>query len=113
MKRENLLRHEFVDHIPDPLCEGVVYISIKFRTVVHKCPCGCGSEVVTPLSPKSWRLAYDGEKVSLEPSIGNWNLPCQSHYWIRANKIVWAPTWFTHRFVSGVKRISSKNKGMA
>ena len=26
-------------------------------------------------------------------SIGNFNLPCQSYYWIRADKIVWARPW--------------------
>ena len=54
-------------------------------------PTGCGGRVVTPLSPDDWRLTYDGDTVSLWPSIGNWAFACQSHYWIRSDQIVWAP----------------------
>ena len=45
------LRHEFVDHIPEQLDDGVLYVSIRFGTVVHRCACGCGEEVVTPSRP--------------------------------------------------------------
>ena len=64
------LRNEFVDHIPEQLGDGVLYVSMRFGTVVHRCACGCGKEVVTPLGPAEWRLTYDGRTVSLEPSIG-------------------------------------------
>ena len=84
------LRHEFVDHIPEQLDDGVLYVSISFGTVVHRCACGCGEEVVTPLSPAEWRLTYDGRTVSLAPSIGNWNFPCRSHYWIDEGIVRWA-----------------------
>jgi hypothetical protein len=56
----------------------------------------CGNEVVTPLSPRDWKLIFDGETVSLDPSIGNWSFSCQSHYWIRRNKIVSARRWSKH-----------------
>ena len=46
--------------------------------------------VVTPLRPTDWQLTYDGESVSLYPSIGNWSFPCQSHYWIDRSKVRWA-----------------------
>jgi hypothetical protein len=49
--------------------------------------------VVTPFTPKDWELRFDGETVSLSPSIGNWSFACQSHYWIRWNRIEWAPRW--------------------
>jgi len=45
------MTHEFVDHMPENLDEGVIYVSIPFETVIHACACGCGAEVVTPLSP--------------------------------------------------------------
>lgn len=35
-------------------------------------------------------LTYDGEDISLAPSIGNWALPCQSHYWIHRGKARWS-----------------------
>ena len=59
--------------------------------------CGCGNEVVTPLSPSDWELNYNGESISLHPSIGNWSFDCQSHYWVRNNEIVWAEKWSKER----------------
>jgi hypothetical protein len=85
--------YEFVEFIPDQLAEGTVYVSIAYATVVHSCASGCGKEVVTPLGPTDWQLIFDGESISLTPSIGNWSFPCQSHYWIRRNKVIWAPRW--------------------
>lgn len=80
-------RHEFVEHIPEQVAEGVLYVSVRFGTVVHRCACGCGEEVVTPLGPAEWRLTYDGKTVSLAPSIGNWSFACQSHYWIEEGRV--------------------------
>lgn len=85
--------HKFVSLIPEKIEAGTLYISIDFKTAIHLCACGCGNEVVTPLSPSDWELIFDGESVSLYPSIGNWSLPCQSHYWIKKSGIKWAPTW--------------------
>jgi len=93
MSRKTILKHEFVEYIPDNLKDGTIYVSIKFATVVHKCCCGCGTEVVTPLSPTDWKLIFDGETVSLDPSIGNWSSACKSHYWIRRNRVKWAARW--------------------
>src|SRR5579875_1493375 len=94
MKRASV-SHEFVEDIPLQLDEGIVYVSIPYSTVVHLCPCGCRNKVVTPLSPAEWQLLYDGESVSLTPSIGNWEFPCRSHYWICHNRIRWARQWTT------------------
>ncbi|MFE2696973.1 DUF6527 family protein [Streptomyces mirabilis] len=84
------LTHRFVDYIPEHLERGVLYVSLTFTTAVHLCACGCGSTVVTPLSPTDWSLTFDGATVSLSPSVGNWSYPCQSHYWIRRNTVSWA-----------------------
>lgn len=85
------LDHRFVEFIPRDLEPGVLYVSIEYGTCVHACACGCASRVVTPLSPDDWRLTFDGEAISLWPSIGNWAFPCESHYWIRDDRAVWAP----------------------
>ncbi len=61
--------------------------------MVHSCCCGCGLEVVTPLTPTDWRLTFDGEAISLWPSVGNWNLPCRSHYVIQGNRVIEAGPW--------------------
>jgi len=92
MKQESL-DHRFVDFIPERLEEGVLYVSIEYTTVVHLCCCGCGREVSITLGPTDWRLIFDGKTVSLEPSIGSWSLPCQSHYFITKNRVVWARQW--------------------
>lgn len=70
--------------------EATLYISLKFSTAIHLCPCGCGRQVVTPLSPIDWSLSFNGETISLYPSIGNWSFPCKSHYWIRNDEIIWS-----------------------
>lgn len=88
--RINQIRPHYSEFIPDQLEDGVLYISERFKTASHNCACGCGEEVVTPLSPVEWQLRKVGDHVSLHPSIGNWNFACHSHYWIRRNEIQWA-----------------------
>ena len=87
------MQRRFVEIIPDAVEDGVLYISLKYCTAIHKCVCGCGNEVVTPISPTDWKLIFDGKTVSLSPSIGNWSFNCQSHYWIKRNEIVYAREW--------------------
>lgn len=87
------LSHKFVEFIPDALEAGILYVSVAHGTAVHRCCCGCGSEVVTPLTPTDWKVIFDGDTVSLYPSIGNWNFPCRSHYWITHNRVEWAEDW--------------------
>ena len=93
MTRAVMLTPVFVEYVPEQLVDGKLYLSIEFATAVHKCCCGCGHQIVTPLSPTDWRLIFDGVSVSLEPSIGNWSLPCRSHYWITNNHVRWAEQW--------------------
>ena len=87
------LTHQFVEKLPEPLEEGVVYVSTKHRLAAHNCACGCGVKIVTNLDPDGWTLIYDGKTVSLTPSIGNWGSPCRSHYWITNNEVSWAESW--------------------
>ena len=90
MKRTTSLKFQFVESAPDHLDGGTLYVSMKYATALHKCCCGCGHEVVTPISPIDWKLYFDGISVTLAPSIGNWSFPCRSHYWIRHNRVEWA-----------------------
>jgi hypothetical protein len=100
MRRSSII-HEFVKYTPAELAEGVLYISVTYRTAVHRCACGCGNKVVTPIGPADWQLFYDGDSVSLIPSIGNWGFPCRSHYWIGLNQIRWSGTWTNERIAAG------------
>lgn len=100
----DLLIPEFVVGIPRRPEPGVLYVSMEYATTVHLCPCGCGIQVVLPLSPAQWRLSYDGESVSLSPSVGNWQFPCRSHYWIRNSRIHWSTTWSDAQIKRGRRR---------
>ncbi|RUZ76249.1 hypothetical protein EN943_17980 [Mesorhizobium sp. M7A.F.Ca.US.006.01.1.1] len=93
MIRHKRLEHRFVDHIPERLGTGVLYVSMEYATSAHSCCCGCGEEVVTPFTPTDWKMTFDGETISLYPSIGNWTLPCRSHYVIDRGKVVEAGPW--------------------
>lgn len=101
MKPGMELKHEFVDFIPEELAQGTFYISIRFATASHLCGCGCGNKVVTPIRPTDWRLLFDGKTVSLDPSIGNWSFPCQSHYWIQNNHVKWVTRWSSEQIQRG------------
>ncbi len=70
--RTVVLKPLFVESLPNLIDDGILYVSMSFASAVHRCACGCGQEVVTPLSPTDWQLHFDGENVSLEPSVGNW-----------------------------------------
>jgi len=84
-----VVRPEYVEQLPEQLAEGVLYICEEFDLTAHKCCCGCGEDVYNKLGPGKWRIVKmsDGS-VSLDPSVGNWNYACRSHYWIRKNRIV-------------------------
>ncbi len=79
---------QFVDTFPTPMQPSVLYISIKYSTGSHLCPCGCGNGVVTKLSPARWRITFDGE-ISLHPSVHASGLPCRSHYFIVRGRVDW------------------------
>ena len=89
MTKLSRLKHRFVEFVPEKLEPGTLYISMEYATASHKCCCGCGRDVVTPISPTDWQLTFDGRTVSLQPSIGNWSYPCRSHYWIKGDRVVW------------------------
>ena len=81
------VRPVFVEFCPEKefMLEGHIYISKKYNSAIHLCLCGCKNETVTPLTYHQWTLTVEGEKISLSPSIGNFNFPCKSHYIITKN----------------------------
>src|SRR2546423_1582885 len=93
--------HRFVTSAPADPEPGVLYISIEYDTTIHLCACGCESQVVLPLHPTAWRLTYDGDSISIFPSVGNWSFPCRSHYWIERGRIRWAPSWTDAEVTAG------------
>lgn len=111
MTRGMAVQHRFVDVIPDALEERTLYISITYSVVVHRCLCGCGDEIVTPIAPTEWRLTYDGETISFAPSVGNWSSRCKSHYWISRSEVHWSTTWSRERIEAG-RRADAHEKAM-
>ena len=70
--------------------EGVIYVSIEYRVSIHKCLCGCGQKTVLILNENGdndgWDLIKNtNDKYSFTPSIGNFQIPCKSHYIITNN----------------------------
>ena len=104
------LQHQFVEYIPEDIEEGIMYISLLFGTVVHKCACGCGEEVVTPLGPTEWNFTYNGKAISLYPSIGNWSFDCKSHYWIDEGEVQWARSFTVEEVLEGRRKTKEYRK---
>lgn len=103
------IQASFVQYIPRDLAFGTLYISREYSTASHLCCCGCGKEVVTPLTPTDWSVSVKEGLVSVSPSIGNWNFPCRSHYWIWNSKIIWAEDWSEER-VNAARRLDTVRK---
>jgi hypothetical protein len=91
--RLNKLTSLFCKNIPDQLESGILYISEEYNVSIHLCACGCGNKTVIPFKDREdgmfWAMTRNGDNVTFRPSIGNWQLPCRSHYFITNNAIDW------------------------
>lgn len=90
-----------VQYMPSSLDPGVLYVSEEFNVAGHLCPCGCGNKIITPLGPTEWSFTSDDDKPTLYPSIGNWQLPCRSHYWVLDGEIEWSYQWSEKQIKAG------------
>lgn len=79
----------FVDRMPTEIEDGVLYVLPHLQVAIHNCMCGCGEKVVTPLGDCQWSWNYDGNNVTLSPSVGNFQYDCKSHYFLRQGKVIW------------------------
>lgn len=104
MSRVERLASRFVGDVPEKLKAGVLYVAAEHGVMMHLCACGCGNEVALPLSPIDWRLTFDGETISVSPSVGSWSLPCRSHYIIDHGQVRWAGDWSDDEIEEGRKR---------
>jgi len=96
--------YEFVEFIPEAMNGSTLYVSLEYATTAHLCACGCGNKIVLPVSPAQWCVIYDGESVSLHPSVGNWDLPCRSHYWLKGGRVQWDKPWSEKQIQRGRAR---------
>lgn len=98
LTRIELERTEFM---PKDLKPGILYVSEEYGAAAHLCACGCGEKVRTPLSPTGWQLFEGARGPTLIPSVGNWQKPCRSHYWIEDGGIEWAGDWSEAQVAAG------------
>lgn len=94
-------RLQEVHYIPDKLDPGILYVSKEFGIAMHLCPCGCGSSISTPIGPTEWSICQTKTGPTLNPSVGNWQEACRSHYWIRGGEVVWAESWTPEQILAG------------
>ncbi len=92
-----------VHFMPPALRPGVLYVSEEYGTAAHLCACGCGSKIRTPLGPTEWTLEETEQGPTLRPSVGNWQQPCQSHYWILKGEVRWSKKWTSQKIAAGLR----------
>lgn len=97
----NRLLLQQVKYVPRELSPGILYVSTEYKVAAHLCACGCGNKVVTPLGPAEWTFSEKGGRPTLRPSIGNWQLPCRSHYLITDGAVQWAGQWSDAQVLAG------------
>ena len=91
-----------VQYMPAKLDPGVLYVAETYGAAAHLCACGCGTIVRTPLN--RWALTETKDGPSLDPSVGNWQEPCRSHYWIERGEAKWADQWSAEEIAAGRRR---------
>ena len=88
------LKPIFVELLPEfkNIKNNEIWISLKYRTINLRCPCGCGSLTVLTIHPSRWHVLFDGKSISLDGPTGGsvWSVSgCGSHYFIRENTVIW------------------------
>ncbi len=106
----NTIKLNLVHYIPKELEPGILYVSEEFETAGHMCPCGCGNKIITPLGTTDWSLTVRGGRPTLYPSIGNWQIPCRSHYWINDGSIEWSYQWTEKQILAGRQNEEKRRK---
>jgi len=92
---------QLVQHMPRQLSPGILYVCEEFSIAGHLCACRCGNKVMTPLGPAEWKFTQWNGLPSLWPSIGNWQLPCWSHYVIGEGHVHWAAQRTDAQIIAG------------
>jgi hypothetical protein len=82
-----------VHYMPKELEPGILYFSEEFEVAGHLCACGCGNKVMVRVGPTEWSVEEHVDGPSLRPSIGSWQIPCKSHYWVEKGTIRWSRRW--------------------
>ena len=105
------IRLDRVHYMPKILEPGVLYFSEEFDSALHLCACGCGAKISTPIGAVEWTIEESDNGPTLFPSIGNWQQPCNSHYWIRDGQIIWSHQW-THEQIAAGRRMEESRRSV-
>jgi len=97
----NRITLQRVKYLPRELAPGILYVSEEFAVAGHVCACGCGNKVITPLGAAEWKFTERNRRPTLHPSVGNWQLPCRSHYVIAEGQIRWLNEWSDEQVAAG------------
>lgn len=87
MAKQSIYKTEFVEHIPEVLEDGVLYVAPHHDVAMHSCMCGCGERICTPLN--IWKWEFDGLTTSLVYSVENYSCSCKSHYSLLKGRVHW------------------------
>lgn len=82
--------------------DGVVYHTEEFELAGMLCACGCGHRI-TLLVPDSHQVLNDDGYATVSPSVGVFDAPCRSHFFIHAGEVEWLPA-FTGEAASRIMR---------
>lgn len=104
------IKLQYVHFMPNELNSGILYVSQEYGIAGHLCPCGCGNKIMTPLESTEWSFYEEKGEPTLYPSIGNWQLPCRSHYWINKGTIEGSYDWTDEQIEAGRKSEDEQRK---
>jgi hypothetical protein len=103
-----IYRVEKVERLPPALADNVVYVSEEFEVAALKCACGCGHQVNLLLGD-GHTIHDEGGLADISPSIGVWDAPCRSHFWIHKGRVLWADQWSEADIQSAMERQLSRH----
>lgn len=102
-------RLQRVEFMPKDMQPGILYYAEEYGAAAHLCACGCGSKIRTPIDDAEWALEVGSGGPSLSPSVGNWQKPCRSHYFIRNGATIWCCQWTEEEIKMG-RRIEHQRR---
>lgn len=85
-------KYEAVSKTPKELDPFTVYVNKEFEVASFLCACGCGHKV-TLLVPDGHSVENNGGFATVYPSVGVWDAPCKSHYYITGGRVDWCSSW--------------------
>jgi hypothetical protein len=82
-----------MSEVPEHTKKLIYVVGSIPKWVVFECPCHRNHRISIPLMKNvtpHWAIAHDGQTISLFPSVSVSGSNCDSHFWLRQNRIEWA-----------------------